>query len=231
MTLKEMLDSVMLESGLDTATTYFANTDNAVLRLTNLANRSAIRLSRAFDWQGLRTTYLLTMTSSKTYPLPDDFRALIPDTGFTDDHYLPVDFATNPTLWAYLGSTVGAIGPRYRVRILGGLIQIENPEADTQLKFEYLKNTPVLASDGTSKQRFTADTDTFALDDDLLMMDLIWRHKKLLGLDWQEDFGDFKDYFRTTKGQDAGAKTIIGHDEDFIPGIPWTDLYVNNEAS
>lgn len=231
-TLKQMLDSVSLECGLDTESAYIANSNDEVVRLTKLANRSALRLATAFNWQGLRATHLFTMTTATTYSLPSDFRALISDTGFADSFYAPVDFATDPTLWAYLGSNNASVGPRYRMRILGDKIHVHDPEDGVEVKFEYLKDAPVLDTDGTTrKQRFDADTDTFVLDDDLLEMDLIWRLKKLLGLDWQVDYSEFKDYFRTAKGQDAGAKTIIGRDEYHIPGTPYTDLYVDNPAT
>lgn len=227
-TLKEMLDNVMLESGMDTETVYFTSADDAVIRLTALANRAATKLSAGFNWQRMRATYLLTMTAATEYDLPSDFRALIPDTGFADSFFAPVDFATDPSLWAYLQSNFASVGPRYRLRILNGKIAIHDPEAGVGIKFEYLKNTPVLATDGTTyKKKFTADNDTFILDDDLLEMDLIWRYKKLLSLDWQADRADFHDYHKTTKGQDAGAKTILGMDEEYhIPGTPYTDLYI-----
>ena len=112
MTLKEMLDAVMLESGLTTSTAYIGASDDATLRLVNLANRSAVMLSTGYNWQALRTSHLFTLTTDTEYDLPTDFRALIADTGFADSYIWPVDFVTDPSLWAYLKSSTAAVGPR-----------------------------------------------------------------------------------------------------------------------
>ena len=229
MTLKDILDSVLLESGMDTETAYVSSGKDEVLRLVNLANRAARRIATGHNWQALLLTHTFSLTTETIYDLPSDIRAFIPDTTFVDSYLFGVDMRTRPQLWHYLQVNTTGTGPRYRMRVIGDKINVYQPQSGDTISFEYLTDHPVLATNGvTSKKKFTLDTDTWRLDDDLLTMDVIWRYKKLLGLDWQVDLTEFKSYERTVKGQEAAAKTIIGSDGSEYPlGEPHTQLWIN----
>lgn len=226
MTLKDILDAVLLESGMGTETAYAANGNDDIKRLVSIANRSVVTLAK-FEWQALRQIYTFMLTTDTEYDLPEDFAALTPDTAFADDYISPVDMRTNPSQWAYLHARSGGNGARYRFRILGDKIQVHEPQDGATIRFEYLTDRPVLSVDGEAKKsRFTADTDTWLLDDDLLTMDIIWRYKKLLGLpDWGVDRDDYLNYSRTIKGQQAGAKAISPDDGMFGFSEPYYDLW------
>jgi hypothetical protein len=228
MTLKEMLDSVLLECGMDTVTAYVTSSRDEELRLVNLANRSARRIASGWKWSKMRKTYTFSLTSSTTYDLPEDFRELVADSTMTDSSLDYVDMHPHPSEWRNLQVNSIGSGPVYKMRIIGGSIHVYAPVSGDTVSFEYHSDYPILSATGTSKERFTADTDTFVLDDDLLMMDLIWRYKKLLGLqDWQIDLAEATSYANTVKGQEAGAKTILAGTTDTI-GEPYTPLWVNN---
>ena len=229
LTLKEMLDNVLLESGMDTESIYATSTEDSVRRLMRLANRSARRIATGHAWQALRRTYTFSLTTALEYVLPVDFRELISDTTFVDSYVHGVDMRTRPEQWRYLQVNVTGTGPRYRMRIMGNVIHVYQPQSGDEISFEYTSDYPVLDTDQETTQKlFDADTDTWRLDDDLLEMDIIWRYKKLLGLqDWQVDHAEFKTYDRTVKGQEAGAKTIYGVDGSEMPNTePYTDLYI-----
>ena len=85
---------------------------------------------------------------------------------------------------------------------------------------------PLDSSDGTTKKaEFTADTDTWILDRDLLIFDIVWRYKKLMGLqDWQIDLAESKAYQNTLKGQEAGSKTIYPDSGDGS-SVPFYDMW------
>lgn len=224
MTLQEMLDEVLLLSGMGTETAYATSTDDAVLRLVTLANQAAISIAQ-FEWQGLRAIYSFTMTASDTYPLPDDYKAFIPDTMFVDGTL--VDIPTGTTTWNYLDSIAGASGALWNMRLMGDLIHVYGPVDGTEVRFEYSSKYPVLDASEAPKARFTADTDTFRLDDELLIKETLWRYKKLMGLaDWQVDAADAKAYERYAKGNDKSAKTITPCASERQLGDPYTPLWV-----
>ena len=225
MKLSEILDSVMLESGMDTETAYAAADEGAVRRLVNLANRSVELLSR-YQWQALRKTHTFTLTTATTYQLPADFRSFVPDTMYTDSHLWAVDFPTNAGEWAYLQASAGGSGIRTQLRLLGNQIQIYQPNSGETIRVEYVSKYPVQAADESYKQRFTADDDTSILDDDLVTRDIIWRYKKLMAVpDWQADLMEFRAYERVLKGQEAGAQTIRPEHDGGGYGSPYYDLW------
>ena len=230
LTLKQMLDAVMLESSLDPETVYYTATDYATRRLVALADRSATRLSTQHTWQALRRTYSFSLSTDTDYAMPDDFRELVPDTAYQNDYIESIDMRTDPGWWGYLQSASGGSGMRGRFRILGGRLHVYEPVSGDDVRFEYVSSHPILATDGTTtRARWGADTDTFKLDDDLLIMDVTWRYQRLIGLEsWEDHRGEFNTYLRTVKGQEAGAKTIIGGEYAMGFQEPYTDLWVDN---
>lgn len=76
------------------------------------------------------------------------------------------------------------------------------------LVFDYISNYPVQAANGTLKETFTADTDTFVLDDDLLELDVKWRYMQALAQDYAEARFEFERHFSVAKAHDLGPTTI-----------------------
>lgn len=223
MTLKEILDQVLRLSGAGTESAYAGSGDDSIERLVDIANRSATDLKK-WPWQALRSRYEFTLTTATQYDLPDDFQAFIPDTMYSDNHVIPADFPTETGLWSYLQATSGGTGARYNVRWYGGNLHVYEPDSGQAVSFEYLSNNPVLDTDGTTaKTYFDADTDTFRLDDELLLRDVLWRYKKLVGIDdWQVDAADFQRYEAIKKGQDGAARTFYPSDGEVV-----SDPYYN----
>jgi len=225
MNLKSILDEVMLLSGMDTETVYATATEDAVKRLVSIANQSAATFAQ-YPWQALRSRYEFTMSTATTEELPDDYRAIIPDTMFVNGQAWTVDFPTDTIEWSYLVSATGGAGIRRKMRLLDGEIHIYQPTSGDTVSFEYLSIYPVLNSVGTAKQRFTADTDTWRLDDDLIIKDVLWRYKKLIGhTDWQIDLAGYKAYELAAKGHDKGAQTIVPGDAYGFTGEPYYELW------
>jgi hypothetical protein len=222
-TLKEILDEVMLESGMDTEAEYAGSSIDAVKRLVSMANAASRALSKNV-WQAMLKTHEFTLTSATSYALPSDYKRMIPDTMYSDSHLWPVEFPTGHSKWAYLQASAGGTGTQDKIRLMGDTLQIYQPEAGKVIRVEYMSENPVQAADATTKKYFTADTDTFVLDDDLLLMETMWRYQRLLGLEfWQGTAMEAKDLLNVKLGDDAGAQTIQ-HDWD-VGGIPYYDLW------
>ena len=228
MTLKTILDNVMLESGMDTETVYVTSSKDEVKRMVNLANRAAQMIAVSHDWQGLRKTHTFTLTEETQYDLPEGYRSIVPDSTFTDSNLTGVDMHPTPTEWRYLQVNNSGSGAQYRMRVINDKLHVFEPVLNDTVSFEYISEYPVTNTAGTAKKKFTADTDSWLLDVDLLEMAIIWRYKKLLGLaDWQIDLQEFTNYARTVKGNDTPAKTI-GVEDNGNYGEPYTSLWVNS---
>jgi hypothetical protein len=207
MTLSEILDEVLRESGVSTETAYATSTDDAVLRMVSLANRSIQTLAR-YPWQALRKVWTLTLSADTSYTLPSDWRAPIADTLFSDSHVYPVAFPADEAEWSYLQASSGGTGESIKARLIGNTLQIIEPDSGSTLLMEYLANTPVYSSAAARKEKFTADDDYPVLDSDLVTQDILWRYKKLMGQEWQPDLMECKMLERTLRGQEAGSQTI-----------------------
>jgi hypothetical protein len=208
MTLQDILDEVLLLSGMDTEASYATNGNDSVKRLVSIANNEAQKLAR-HHWQALFRDHSFTLTTATTYTLPDDFRTVVPGTMYTDSDICPVDFPTDIGEWAYLQASSGGSSTKTKVRIRQDAIEVYEPVSGEVIEFEYITKYPVQDSTGVSKQYFTADSDTFILDDDLLLLRVMAQYKRLMGLqDWQVDFAEAERLEQTLKGQDGGSKEV-----------------------
>jgi len=227
MTLQEMLDAVLLRSGLSTESSYAANTDDAVNRMVAFANEALSEISR-YEWQAIKKIHEFTLSTETIYPLPDDFKAIIPDTFYTQNRLYAVTLI-NPSDWGYLQATTGGSGFNVNARILADSIQIYQPTDGDVLRFEYTIKYPVL-NGTTKKETFTADDDTWKLDDELLIKCIKYKYQFVIGLDTTTDANgktkterEFDKYERLLKGQDSGSQMITPGPRVF--SSPYFDLW------
>jgi len=221
MTLSEILDAVLLQSGVTTEDAYATSSDDEVLRLVALANREVQKLVR-WPWQALRGIYTFTLTSETEYSLPTDFGWFIPDTMFSDEDQMGVDFPTGPSEWVYLKVNDSGTD-RIKARIMGDQIRVNDPTTGTNIQIEYVSKYPVLSSASVEKEYFTADDDTTKLDDELLIHYLTAAYKRMMGQEWQADLAFAKEYEQKVKGQDGSAKTVGPCEDGFV--TPYYDLW------
>ncbi len=229
MTLKEILDAVMFESGMGTEVAYAGAQRDAVKRLVALANRSADYLATCHGWQALRRVgTVLPVDGQDAYDLPPDLHELVPETTYSQNYYMTVDVRTAPSEWRYIKSNNISTGPRIRARILDNKLEINKPDAGQEITFEYVSKWPVL--DGTTrKQRFTLDTDEWLLDDDMLIMDILWRYMRLIGKpEYTEARLDATRRKIEAMGTEAGEKTILPGEYDYPAGEPYTNLWITD---
>lgn len=208
MTLKEILNQVLSECGFAESQDFFnsQNTDNK--QLVALANRAARTLSK-HTWQALRKTHTETLTTATSYALPTDFRQFIPDTLWAQGRADKPDFPASDDYWAYSEARAIDTSVRYKLRLEGDTLAVLSPVSGETVAYDYISDHPIQDADTSTKARFTKDGDTWLLDDDLIQMDLVWRFKKLKGLqDWQIDYQDFTNYHRKLLGTDKGSQGI-----------------------
>lgn len=196
-------------------------------QIGTLIQRSASMI-RGIPLSKPRRTGTIAMTGATTYALPTDFRELVPDTAFVVGNVNSVQWPCPPDLWALLKSGSVNPGAVLIVRQFGTDIQIHNPLNGNTLRFEYLSEALFTDSTGaTPKERFTADTDLWALDDDLLILDLKWRWKKEKGVaDWQIDAAEYRSYRNSLIAAENGSETIsFSPPPDDMTVEPYTNLW------
>jgi hypothetical protein len=225
MTIKEILNQVLNEIGFQEEESFFTSESDEAKQLAALANRE-LNFLQKYPWQALIKTQTVAMTTDETYPLPTDFRQYVFDTAFTEDR--KAWFPISSEKWSYDEARNTISGRSPEVRIIGGELAIRNPANGQTLRLEYVSDAPVLDGDGTTyKSRFEFDTDTFILNDDLLILGVMWRFKKAKGLDFEAELAEARGMLKKEQSTDKNAQTIYFGDGPYYgPHAPYADLYV-----
>lgn len=94
--------------------------------------------------------------------------------------------------------------------LLSGAVQIfpAMPVSDTA-RFYYVSNAYAAKVDGTPQTAFLADTDTFALDERLLRLGIIWRWRADKRLEYAEDLKNFEIAKNAAMGKDKGSQVVV----------------------
>lgn len=226
-TIKTILDTVLDETGFDKPSSYFGGSDQASIRGRALANAS-VRDLLAIPHRRLVKEGTITMTTANTYALPSDLYAFVFDTMYETGDSQPVNFPVRDQRFARINASGVGEGVLTNVRVAGGNFEIDDPKDGETLEFTYRSNTPIQATGGGSlKADYTADTDVWLLDKSLHIYDLIWRWKKLHGMQYQDDLALFKRYEREYRARDGGARSVnFNNPPGDDRGGPVADLWV-----
>jgi hypothetical protein len=76
--------------------------------------------------------------------------------------------------------------------------------------FAYLESNCIALASGGYGNIFTADTDSFRLDERLLKLGMIWQWKANKGTSYAEDMGTYSDALAVAMGHDSPAPIIVG---------------------
>jgi hypothetical protein len=208
------------ESGFEVPTNIV--TDNPQMRYLATAS---IRRLRPHQWQKLVKQGSITLTTATEYTLATDFWSYVPGTLWPVSSGRPADLPVTVTDWAMLRAGIGFSSIAFNCRIYNDKLQVQNPEADYVLQYEYISKNAVTSSGGTAQETFSADTDLCILDEELFIQDLKWRFKKEKGIDdWQVDALALDAYLAYRKGVDAGSQVLRPMSGTVFPE-PYADLW------
>jgi hypothetical protein len=102
MTLKEMMNQVLVELGFNQKTEFTTSNTSEAQQIVALANREIRKLAKD-NWQALKKQHVITMTTANIYPLPEGYRQFTADTAFSDNRR--VDFPASAEEWYYREAT------------------------------------------------------------------------------------------------------------------------------
>jgi len=193
-------------------TTIFSATDTFSLQLQDLSNEVARDIAKSQDWQALIKVYLITGDgTTKEFPLPSDYDRMLVDTNLYDALNWAWGYKRiiNPSDWLQYEIYDWQLIVPGAWTILGGEFRfVPAPYDGAEAKFVYISRNIVTAADGTTKQFFTKDDDTFVLDERLLTLGLIWKWREMEGMDATNAQSDFQKAFDEVSGRDKGARII-----------------------
>lgn len=218
MTVLEVAQGVAKRIGVSVPSVLYAGTDREQVELAECLNETAamIAFDCGHDWTKLKTLNTYTGTGAALgFDLPSDYRRMLkkaavwssstdgPMTHIVDtDEWLQMqveDFTPVAEMWT----------------IIGEQMQIRDGGATTALasgvtaKFYYISSKYAKDSGGTAKISFTADNDSFRLNERLLKLAAIYKWKEAKGQDYGEALADYETALAEQIGNDKGSSILI----------------------
>lgn len=186
----------------------FSASDKFASELVLQANETAASLLKEeHDWRDL--TRLATLpgdASTIAFDLPDGYERMIKGGKLHSLRFRNATFRAARDLdeWLYLNDSL-LVGSPGNWIILGGQMQIFPPmPVSDSARFYFISN---LIVSGT-KTKFTQDSDTFALDERLLFLGIVWRWRASKRMEYSEDLQDYEIAKQSAMGKDKGSQII-----------------------
>jgi hypothetical protein len=212
--LIQMAQQVAAEVGLPQPAFLVSNTDNTASQLLALANHVGEEVAaEAGNWGGwpqLRKEFAFTIGGGvDNYAFPSDLQYLVPSTGWSRSYRWQLLGPLEAQEWQVLKSGISPTGPRTRYRIMAGRIYFDPvPQSSQDIAFEYFSNCWCQSTNGAPQTQFQADTDQFLLPDRLLVLGLKWRMLRAKGLDYTQEFSDFKSALERELSRAGSARNL-----------------------
>ena len=215
--------------GFPAPTSVVNNNDATAVQLYALANLEGEQLSKAKNWSELVSEHTFALeTGVQEYDLPVDFRWIIPGTSYdrTDQRIILNPLTSQE--WQYLKAWTSIAGLTRRARIRAGKIEFEQTitasDDGKTIAFEYLSSYWAESAGGTTKARFSLDSDIPRIDKNILTLGLIWRFRRAKGLDYESEIAEYAAQLNLTKASDGGARKLNMNEHNMYglvnPNIP-----------
>jgi len=228
MQLSDMINQVLLQSGFLERGSFTGSSDPDDKQMVAISNRVAYEIMNYWKWPELRASFEVNLNEGQDrYQLPADYQDLLPNSAWETDSNKPVEFPVPDDRWFMYKFTTWSDGGLARVRKYGNEIEVHDAESHNSFQFEYVSKWPIEDAQGARKERFTEDTDTFLLDDQLFILGLQahWQQAKLMP-SYMEHFGNYMRKMAEAIGRGNAGKTIGGIGErGFGRGAPYYPLY------
>jgi hypothetical protein len=214
-TLLDLVKQATNEISIPEPSQLFGAQDDTSKQLLALAQREAkdfsIMAKSQGGWSALRTDYTFTtVTGQASYALPADF-----------EYFVNRTFWDGSMRWELLGPIdavekqilrygIIANGPRAKFYVKGKTIYINpTPDNDTDvIAFDYYSNAFCTSDMGFDQSLWTADTDTYKLDEDCFVEGIKWRFLRAKGLDYAQEYQDYQDDCQRVMSRDGGARDL-----------------------
>lgn len=192
--------------------TIFSSTEKTMVEITDLVTEVGIDIMKSHEWSALTKINTITGNGTDTgFPLPADYDRMCIAQGVSDGASWLWGYSKSPDMDTWIAIQDGynlGISPGWWM-IFGGQIQFQPvPGASSVARFPYVSKNFAVDEDGTSKSAFSADSDTFLLDERLLTLGLIWRWRAQKRMDYSEDMAAYEIALSQAQARDGGSSVI-----------------------
>ncbi len=228
MQIVEILNNVLAQSSFLERPSFFNSSDPDDKQMVAIANRVGKEILDYYLWPALRKSFTFNLASgTSSIALPTDFESLVPESVWEADGSRPAEWPTPDGRWYQYKFSTFSVGGITRIKMHGDTVDIENDGQAVDIDFEYLTNA--YAKDSTSgddKQAFTLDTDTFRLDDQLLVLGIQAHWQQAKGIPtYTEHYANYMNKMREAIGRAAGGRIAGGRGYSPLDRSPYYPLY------
>lgn len=212
MTILSTIQQACSVLGLPIPTGVLSSTQREHIELRDLANEMAQRIAfDGHDWTLFKSLATLTGNGvDGSFPFPSDYKRMLKKARLWPSSSPYSTLTHYPDTDTWLGMQVQNFRPTIGGwTIIGDRIFIDPPlQTLSTVKFYYLTDRIVTASNGTTKTNFTSDTDTFRLNERVLRLGIIWQWRANKGLPYAEDLSTYEDALSMLQGSDKGSNIL-----------------------
>lgn len=214
LTCLQIIQSACLRIGIAAPQFAVTSSDLQILQLLGLSNEEGQEQATRYQWESLQTeatfTTLATQVQGSMNTIAPGWDYIVNDTMWNRTLRRPVYGPKAQQDWQQ-SKAMQINGPFNSFRIIGDSINFyPNPAVGQTCAFEFMSVNWVKTTTSTSSI-WMADTDTPKINDQLMVLGLIWRWKQAKGLDYAEDFAKYERRINDAMGRDAG-KNILSFD-------------------
>lgn len=203
----------------------FSSTDQQVIQLRNLLNEEGVELTRdpSMAWTALMKEYSFPSSATEVQvgAVPADFAWYLNDTLWNRTQMVKASGPSSPEEWQTMKAiaivSLPAVVFRFRA---GDLLFYPLQPAGQTCAYEYSTQYWVTGS----KAYMDADTDTSVLDDETIILGIIWRFLRAKGLDYAEAFRTYELAKQKIIGRDGGKRKVYlggGIANPWNANVPW----------
>lgn len=222
-TLRQIVQDACRDVGQPVPSLVASATSETPLRMLRLLNKIGKQLIKDHNWNCLTTveTYTPTATQVQASHPPSDYDRMTPPTQMWDiGNRRPLVGPLAMEKWLRLVVDAQQSIDKYWTLIGGKVNILPVPATTDSFVYSYQSKEWVYASDGvTSKTEFTLDDDTPRLPDELMTLELIWRWKQSIGIDYGEDMSSCNRMKEMVIAADKGPR-ILSLSQPFRDGLP-----------
>tara|TARA_R110000868_G_scaffold221313_3_gene472871 strand:- start:2134 stop:2820 length:687 start_codon:yes stop_codon:yes gene_type:complete len=214
--------------GITVPTAVFSSTDDQIIQLRNLMNQEGVELADDVAWTRLITekTFTSVAAAIQTSAVPTDFGWYLNDTMWNRGTMVKMSGPASAEEWQMYQAIAIVALPAAVFRFRGGNILVyPSPVAGQTCAYEYVSTYWASGS----QTAMTADADTALLDENLIVLGVIWRFLAAKGLDYAEAFRTYELEVAKAMGRDGGKKKMyVGGGQTMnpwnanIPDGSWT---------
>jgi hypothetical protein len=200
--------------GITAPNSVTASTDTSVIQLEASVNQEGRAQVQKYGWQVLvkeaSHTTLAAESQGTMISIASDFGRFSNDTMWNRTtnrrYYGPI---TDSRWQQILAVVSGGITNYFRIRG-GNLLMHPTPTAGESVKFEYVSKYWVDTTGGSTADadKFSGDSQTTVLEEELIVLGVVWRFLKLKGLPYDQQYVDYQNRVSEYTGHD-GASPIL----------------------